>query len=67
MEDTIVYVAENVNQDLARVLKKLILVLGGFYVEVPSPVVTHILTEPVTETECGELTVFGALVFLVRV
>jgi hypothetical protein len=30
-------------------------------------VATHILTEPVTEAESSELTVFGALVFLVRV
>jgi hypothetical protein len=32
-EGTIVYVADNVHHDLARLLKKLVVVLGGFYLD----------------------------------
>jgi hypothetical protein len=49
LDGTIIYLAENIRPDLGRLLKKLVAVLGGFYVEEASPVVTHILTETVTE------------------
>jgi hypothetical protein len=67
LEDTIVYLGENVHPDLAVLLKKIIMVYGGFYLEVHSPIVTHILTEPVTEQEYGELKIFGTLVHVLRV
>jgi hypothetical protein len=49
LEDTIIHISENVQPDLATLLKKIIMVLGGFYLDTPSPVVTHILTEPLSE------------------
>lgn len=67
LQGTIIFLAENIRPDLARLLKRLISVLGGFYVDEPAPVVTHILTETVTEAEGAELAVFGDLVLLVRV
>lgn len=53
--------------DLAILLKRIIMVLGGFYLDSPSPVVTHILTEPLTETDYSELNMYGSLVFILRV
>lgn len=67
LEDTLIYISENVRPDFARLLKKIVMVLGGFYLDAPSPVATHILTEPLTEGECSELTVYGSLVFVLRV
>lgn len=67
LDGTIIFLAENIRPDLAKLLKRLIAVLGGYYVDEPVPVITHILTEAVTEAEGAELAVFGDLVFLVRV
>jgi hypothetical protein len=33
LEDTVIYIAENVQPDLALLLKKIIMVLGGFYLD----------------------------------
>lgn len=51
LQGTIIYLAENIRPDLSRLLKRLIAVLGGFFIDDPSPVVTHILTDSVTENE----------------
>jgi hypothetical protein len=67
LADTIIYVGDNVNVDLAKVLKKIIMLYGGFYLDVLSPIITHILTEPLLEQEYGELKIYGTLVSLVRV
>lgn len=48
MEGTYIHIADNVNKDLGKVLKKLIMVLGGYYIDTVCPVITHILTESVT-------------------
>lgn len=53
--------------DLAILLKRIIMVLGGFYLDTPSPVITHVLTEPLTESEYSLLNMYGSLVFIVRV
>lgn len=67
LENTFIYLGTNVNAELAALLKKLVMVYGGFYLDELSPIVTHILTEPLTEQEYTELKVYGVLVNLVRV
>jgi hypothetical protein len=49
LENTFIHLSPNIHPELAGLLKKLIMVYGGFYLEEPSPIITHILTEPVTE------------------
>lgn len=43
-ENCFIYLNANVNHELVPLLKKLVMVCGGFYLEELSPIVTHILT-----------------------
>lgn len=67
LENTFIYIGPNVNTDLSSLLKRLVMMYGGFYLDDLCPVVTHILTEPVTEQEYSELKLYGVLVHLLRV
>ena len=50
-ENCFIYINVNINGEFATLLKKLIMVFGGFYLDELSPAVTHLLTESVTEQE----------------
>lgn len=67
LEHCFVYLSHNVNPELSLLLKKLVMSYGGFYLEELSPIVTHILTEALTEQAYSELRVYGALLQVVRV
>jgi len=67
LDNTYIHLSSTVNPELSNTLKKLIMVFGGFYIDEFSPIVTHILTEPITEHEHYELKNYGVLVHIVRV
>jgi hypothetical protein len=49
LENTFIYIGPNVNSELASLLKRLVMMYGGFYLDELSPIITHILAEPLSE------------------
>ena len=51
LEDTVIYIAQNIHPEMVDLLKRLVLVEGGFWLDKLCGVVTHVLTETPTQQE----------------
>ena len=67
LDNTYIYFHSNVHPELSALLRQLVMLYGGFYLDELSPLATHILVEPLGEVEYAELRIHGMLVHVVRV